>query len=187
MSKVITKKALAESMKTLMRERPFSKISVDDICKSANVSRRNFYRHFPDKYALLNWIYYDDYFSKLIYHDDCVVWDYFPQICEHFYNDRAFFRNAIQVEGQNSLRTYCQELLYPLFMRDYKDTFISDKSAEFYIRRITDALFEYMKEWLKSEPCIPPDKFAAHVRKSVAKHARRTWEIASREQYQFIS
>lgn len=181
MPKIITKKALARSLKEQMSERPFTKISVEDICEKAEISRRNFYRYFPDKYALLNWLYYEDYFSKLVYHEDWVVWDYFPSICEYCYKDRAFFKNAFMVEGQNSLRAYSQELMYPLIMHDYEDTFLSEKIARFFISRITDMLYDYMQEWLKSEPCMPPYEFAAYVRKSIAIHSKRTWEITSRE------
>lgn len=181
MPKIITKKALAHSLKEQMSERPFNKISVEDICEKAEISRRNFYRYFPDKYALLNWLYYEDYFSKLVYHEDWVVWDYFPAVCEYCYKDRAFFKNAFMVEGQNSLRAYSQELMYPLIMHDYADTFLSEETADFFISRITDILYDYMQEWLKSESCIPPYEFAAYVRKSIAIHSKRTWEITSRE------
>lgn len=182
MSKIITKKVLAQSLKLLMADRPFAKISVDDICQAAGISRRNFYRHFPDKYDLLNWIYHEDYLSKIVLHDDWNVWDYFPLICEYCYKDRVFFKNAFQIEGQNSPRAYWREMLYPFIMHDFKDTFLSKQSADFYIAKVTDALFDYMLIWLKSAPCKPPDEFAAFVRKSIAIHAKRTWEITA--QYQ---
>ena len=57
----ITKRALAESFKSLMRKMPFNKISVESICEGAGTSRRNFYRHFLDKYELLTWVYYEDF------------------------------------------------------------------------------------------------------------------------------
>lgn len=37
----------------LMKEKPFSKITIQDICKSALVSRSTFYAHYLDKYDLL--------------------------------------------------------------------------------------------------------------------------------------
>ena len=52
----ITKRALAEALKQLMEELPFSKISVADICEQCNMNRKSFYYHFKDKYDLLNWI-----------------------------------------------------------------------------------------------------------------------------------
>ncbi len=53
---LITKKALMESLKDLMREKSFRSITVSDITKGCGLSRLTFYYHFRDKYALLNWI-----------------------------------------------------------------------------------------------------------------------------------
>ena len=48
-----TKNALAQSMKNLMRRRPFEKISVSDICVECGINRKSFYYHFRDKYDLV--------------------------------------------------------------------------------------------------------------------------------------
>ena len=53
----ITKNALAVSMKKLMEKKPFSKISVGDICEDCGMNRKSFYYHFKDKYDLVNWIF----------------------------------------------------------------------------------------------------------------------------------
>lgn len=179
MSLTITKRALEDSMKKLMVEKTFNKITIEDICERASVSCRNFYRYAHDKYELLDQIYQDDFMSKLEVHDDWCVWDYFPAICRYCYANRSFIRNAITVEGQNSPRSYWQTFLTPLILHDFRNSFYSEESAAFYIPRLTDALFDYMEVWLKKEPCTPPDEFAAYVRRSVAIHAKRVWEITS--------
>lgn len=48
-----TRRALVTALLTLLEEQPFPKITVNDICKTALVSRAAFYQHFEDKYALL--------------------------------------------------------------------------------------------------------------------------------------
>ena len=53
----ITKRALASSLKSLMETKPFSKISVADICASCDMNRKSFYYHFKDKYDLVEWIF----------------------------------------------------------------------------------------------------------------------------------
>ena len=45
----ITKKALAASMKKLMEEKPFDKISVIDICEGCGMNRKSFYYHFKER------------------------------------------------------------------------------------------------------------------------------------------
>ncbi|SHH48599.1 transcriptional regulator, TetR family [Anaerosphaera aminiphila DSM 21120] len=48
-----TKRALATSMFTLLEKNSFGKITVNDICTEAMVSRSAFYDHFNDKYDLV--------------------------------------------------------------------------------------------------------------------------------------
>ncbi|MEQ2455301.1 TetR/AcrR family transcriptional regulator [Flavonifractor hominis] len=50
-----TRKHLTEALFTLLEERPFSRISVVDICQRAMVHRTTFYAHFDDKQALLRY------------------------------------------------------------------------------------------------------------------------------------
>jgi len=179
MAQESTRKTLMKCMRKLMREKSFARISIDDICSFAGISRRNFYRYFLDKYELLNCVYYEYFFSKLVIREDWNVWDYFPLICRQCYEEREFFKHAFKVKGQNSLWRYARDLLAPLIKQDFKDTFLSDGSADFYIDATTNTLFSFMDAWVNSEPCLPPEEFASYVRRSVALHALRTYEIAS--------
>jgi len=171
-SGILTKKALAEGLKHYLRKMPFSKITVDDICEAADVSRRNFYRHFKDKYELLNWLYDYEFCSTVDEREDKTIWDYFPEICRHLYSDRVFYLNAFSVTGQNSFRDFCTEKLYPLLMHDFGDVFENEDVAHFVIGRLTNASFDGFQWWLTQEPCMPPDEYAAfaqHVITGVAK------------------
>ncbi len=167
---------LADSLKKIMRKVPFAKISIMDICEEAGTSRRNFYRYFPDKYALLNWIYLQELGNQFPKDDSMLIHDYVPFICKIVYEDRAFYANAFSVSGQNSFRSYCKERMYPKFMHDYGDVFLSDVSASFYVDHITEAIFDRIVMWLKSEPCMPPEEFANYMIESSAKVAMRMWE-----------
>lgn len=50
-----TYKALINSMLTLLERQNFGKITVNDLCEEALVSRATFYAHFSSKYDLLNY------------------------------------------------------------------------------------------------------------------------------------
>lgn len=50
-----TRIALKDAMFTLLSQRRFDKITINDICEEAIVSRTAFYSHFEDKYALLKY------------------------------------------------------------------------------------------------------------------------------------
>ena len=49
----ITKKALAEAMKSLMAREPFTKISVGDICAECGITKPTFYHYVPSKDDIL--------------------------------------------------------------------------------------------------------------------------------------
>lgn len=48
-----SKRALLQALILLLEKKSFAKISVNDICEAALVSRTTFYTHFEDKYALV--------------------------------------------------------------------------------------------------------------------------------------
>ena len=54
---VRTKKLLTDSLKNLLQEKSFDKITVNDICERAMVHRATFYNHFNDKTDLVNYIF----------------------------------------------------------------------------------------------------------------------------------
>lgn len=164
-----------------MREKPFSAITIEEICQEAGTSRRNFYRYFSDKYELLSCLYYEEYFSKIQIREDWGVWDYHPLLCRQCYEDRDFFKNAFAVEGQNSLRNYARDLLAPLIRHDYRETGLSEETMDFFITNSTNVLFNYMQDWLNSNPCMLPEEFSDHVRDTCSIYAKRLYEITARD------
>ncbi|GGI43407.1 TetR/AcrR family transcriptional regulator [Mammaliicoccus stepanovicii] len=61
-----TKRALSQSLATLLVQQSFSSITVNQICNESLIHRTTFYKHFYDKYDLLIYLITDitkDYFS----------------------------------------------------------------------------------------------------------------------------
>ncbi len=52
-----TKRALANSLKSLMAKKPLDKITVTDIAKDCGVNRQTFYYHFKDIFDLIEFDY----------------------------------------------------------------------------------------------------------------------------------
>ena len=49
---LITKRAIAEALKQVCKEKPFDKISISDITAVCGLNRQTFYYHYQDKYEL---------------------------------------------------------------------------------------------------------------------------------------
>lgn len=108
----ITKMALANSLKALMQEKSFHKISINDICNGCNMNRKSFYYHFKDKYDLLNWIF-DTEFREFAIRSSCLeTWDLMLSLCYYLYENRKFYRKALAIDGQNSFHSHLYEILY---------------------------------------------------------------------------
>lgn len=81
-----THQALITSFSDLLQTKSFEQITVQDLCAKANVRRSTFYRHFNDKYDLLNHVVGTliDHFRKL----------YLPDINPD--NPRQFFEKLMR-------------------------------------------------------------------------------------------
>ena len=98
---VITKKAIAESLKKLMKEKPFEKISVAEICEECGLTRKSFYYHFKDKYDLVSWIFDHEFLGKRTGSSD-TIWYGFSMICLNIFMKTVLF---IKSFSQQTVRT----------------------------------------------------------------------------------
>ena len=55
----VTKRALEESLKHLLLQKPLDKITITDITDDCGISRMTFYYHFQDIFDLVEWSRYD--------------------------------------------------------------------------------------------------------------------------------
>ena len=62
---LVTKNALAISLKSLMEKYPINKISVKMVTDKCGVTRHTFYNHFHDVYELLAWIFENEVIDEL--------------------------------------------------------------------------------------------------------------------------
>lgn len=93
---IITKRSIAESLKSLTKESPFNKISVRDISENAHINRQTFYYHFSDKFILLKWIYDEELFNPNMNGLTLENWmPKFQQLLTTIQNDRAFYSNTM--------------------------------------------------------------------------------------------
>lgn len=67
-----TKRTLADSLKKIMRQKAFAKITVSEIIADCGVNRKTFYYHFEDIYALLKWMFEEEAI-EVVKHFDLLV------------------------------------------------------------------------------------------------------------------
>lgn len=89
-----TKQRIGAALRQLMSERPFEKITVQNLMDATNMKRQSFYYHFRDTRDVLLWICRQELVEPLRRSTlDSVEWAvYALQIAER---DRAFYRKAV--------------------------------------------------------------------------------------------
>lgn len=163
----ITKKALADSIKSLMEEEDFLKISVADICNRCGMNRKSFYYHFKDKYDLVNWIFDMEFLEILTPEIQDNSWKLIDVMCVYFYDNRKFYRNALKIKGQNSFEEHFMEVLEPVIESSIKSIIGSDEELKFYIDFCMEAFIGLLHKWIMDKNCVEPEIFLKRLKKCI--------------------
>lgn len=176
----ITKQALASSLKALMQEMPFQKISISHICDRCNMNRQSFYYHFRDKYELINWIFDMD-FLELFQKESA---DDRPEgivvLCDILYTNHEFYRSAFSIQGQNSLTDHVREIALLPRMKDKLHDALPEDNPEYYLDFFLDALLGAIIRWIMEENPEPPETFIPHFFScilSMAKYIAKKYDL----------
>ena len=162
----MTKMVIAETMKKLMEQRSFDKISVLEICDCCGINRKSFYYHFRDKYDLVNWIFYVDFVSELDLDQYASGWDLLKATLDYFWRERKFYRAAFKIEGQNSFREYFMETAKPVEKFFLQDILPRDENDSFTIDFLTDILLVLLVRWLENgyDHAMDAEEFYMRIR-----------------------
>ncbi len=145
----ITKKVLAYSLKELMKKRPLNKITVGDICEACEMNRKSFYYHFKDKYDLVNWIFYTDFFEDNRQRgDDMTPGDALVRLCKFFQRNKDFYRVALQETGTNSFYEYLGTMIRPVVSGRLKPYFGRDEHFNFYVDFFVNVYRDALARWV---------------------------------------
>lgn len=115
MSSLTTKKAIAYTFKDLLKEKSFSKITVNDIAKKCDINRQTFYYHFQDIRDLIEWICIDEVDHILEKKDESEKWeDKFLLIFKIMEEEKIFVKNIYYSVSVEVLRNNLYRLVYPI-------------------------------------------------------------------------
>lgn len=163
----ITKKALAAAFKELIEDKPFSKISVGEICDKCGMNRKSFYYHFKDKYDLVNWIYYTEFISIARQKEYTKGWELLEDLCTYLYENKEFYCKTFNVVGQNSFSEYFREVVAMIITEIMEKFYSKDDPIEFYVDFYSDALFCAIKKWMLNRDSVPAHDFVRRLKDCV--------------------
>lgn len=164
---IITKQALSQALKELIRNHEFDKISVGNICEVCGMNRKSFYYHFKDKYDLVNWIYYTEFITVIQKNESLTGWDLLDEICLYFYKNRYLYQKTFRINGQNSFTDYFSDIMKSIISADIAFYFQQQDSVEPFAEFYTDAFVVAIKKWLLKKDCMPPKQFSDFLKQCV--------------------
>ncbi|MCI1721717.1 MAG: TetR/AcrR family transcriptional regulator C-terminal domain-containing protein [Lachnospiraceae bacterium] len=155
--KDLTKELLADCFHELLLTMPFDKITIKTITDRAGLIRATFYKHFQDKYEVLEWIFQTDISDgtrTLIQNGR--AYDAVVLLVKGLEKDKDFYRKALTIDGPNSFLEILKKDVYASFLKiaglysvKIKETIpiLTDaRIASFY----TNGLVSTIYDWLKS-------------------------------------
>jgi probable dihydroxyacetone kinase regulator len=156
---ILTKTAIANSMKKLLETKSINKISVSDICRDCSINRKTFYYHFGDKYELLIWIFKEEVVD-ITYEKFGSIHTYYGALffLTRIFNNQNFYKKAFQEMGPHSLRDYFGKVISPIV----EELFVSDEyegELEIVADSFSDFLVSSILRWLTNYPVISPEEY----------------------------
>ena len=142
-----TKMMLCNSLKSIMKHKPFSKITVSELIKDCNLNRKTFYYHFEDIYGLLKWMLEQEAFEVVKQFDLLVDYkDAFGFVIDYV-EQNAYFLNCIYDSvGRDELKRFLYQDFIGIMEKIVRDTEtklnieVNDSFRKFICNFYTEAL-----------------------------------------------
>ena len=110
-----TKRALAQSLRSLLNKRTLDKITVKDIVEDCGVNRQTFYYHFHDVYDLLEWIFEDLLETMLAEQKEQVDWTSgMDDLVSKLLEEKRLVLNAYHSVSHEAVSQFIRKWLKPL-------------------------------------------------------------------------
>ena len=88
-------------------------------------------------------------------------------MCRYFYEEKAFYRSALEIEGQNSFRDHFTEVITPLMYSIAQELFSDREDEEFFTTFFSDAFLASIVRWLTKGTPMPAEDYVARLRNLV--------------------
>ena len=158
-----TEDKIIKSFKKLVNEYSFDKITVTMIAEDVGISRPIFYRHFKDKYDLINW--YFDVLAQMSFKQmgiSLTLREGLIKKFEFIKGEGQFFAAAFSSESQNCLMEYDYQCIYQFYC-DIIHKQGADKipeELEFLLRMYCRGSIAMTVEWATTGMKMSPEQLA---------------------------
>ena len=159
----ITKRALEQSLKNLLQQKPLSKITISDITEDCGISRMTFYYHFKDIYDLVEWACAEDAARALQNKKTYDTWQQgFVQIFHAVRENRVFVMNVYRCVNREQVEKYLVPLTDQLIMGVITERAagmtVREADQQFIAQVYSYAFVGIMLDWIRDDMRADPEE-----------------------------
>ena len=159
----ITKRALVQSLKSLLQQKPLSKITISDITEDCGISRMTFYYHFKDIYDLVEWACAEDVARALQNKKTCDTWQQgFVQIFHAVRENKVFVMNVYRCVSREQVEKYLVPLTDQLIMGVIAERSagmtVREEDKQFIAQVYSYAFVGIMLDWIRDDMRADPEE-----------------------------
>ena len=177
-----TKRALEDSLKHLLLQKPLNKITINDIAEDCGINRMTFYYHFKDFYDLVEWSCLEDAQRALDGKKSYETWQQgFVQIFRAVQENKPFVMNVYRCVSREQVERYLTPLTDNLIMGVINELsanmVVREEDKAFIARVYSYAFVGLMLDWIKDDMREDPqqlvDRLAKLIKGSMAEGLSR--------------
>lgn len=159
----ITKRALEQSLKNLLQQKPLSKITISDITEDCGISRMTFYYHFKDIYDLVEWACAEDAARALQNKKTYDTWQQgFVQIFHAVRENKVFVMNVYRCVNREQVEKYLVPLTDQLIMGVITECAagmtVREADQQFIAQVYSYAFVGIMLDWIRDDMRADPEE-----------------------------
>ena len=164
----VTKRALEASLKSMLLQKPLSKITVTDITEDCGINRMTFYYHFKDIYDLVEWACLEDARAALEEKKTYDTWqDGFLQIFEAVRENKPFIMNVYRCVHQEQVERYLKplvdQLLLDVINEEAAGMTVRDEDKAFIARIYSYVFVGLMLDWIRDDMQPDPKELVSRL------------------------
>lgn len=150
-----TKRVLAAALKERLKRQRLDEITIQNLTDDAEVSRKTFYYHFQDIYALLEWILLDEVKRLLHNGQDADGWmEGVRDVFDYFQQNQAIILNVYRSleEKEPLLEAHISRLVRPMMERIFdaqpRHSQVNQSDRQFILDLYSFGLVELFLRWI---------------------------------------
>jgi AcrR family transcriptional regulator len=151
-----TKAIIGQTFVSLCESEDPSKISIQELAEQAQINRQTFYYHFPDKKALIRWIYQTDALICLTAEDISLDnWEEAAlKMLKRMKQHSTFYRKSVAYDRDILINEF-YHITEPLFQRLFKEVDVEQQLSEqdvfFYSRFFSYGCSGILETWIRDD------------------------------------